>query len=124
MVAPAGFKLHRNNNAQGSGINIPATANVHPTATIDPDAHIGEYVIIEKHSVVRKGATIEPYAHIGSDVTIHTNANVGKSATIGNRTEVRPTACIPDYWAITRYSYVNPGADGVPVILPRDWSGM
>ena len=54
---------------------------IHPTATIDPKAEIGEGVEIGPYSVIEKGVSIGEGTRIGPHVVIREGTEIGKGAT-------------------------------------------
>lgn len=62
--------------------------NIHPTAVVDPAAHIGAGVSIGPYTIV--GSEVQ----IGDGVTLHPHVVVGGRTVIGARTQVFPFASI------------------------------
>jgi UDP-N-acetylglucosamine acyltransferase len=60
----------------------------HPTAVIDPAAHIGENVVIGAYSVIGPGVTI------GSGCSIASHVTIDGPTRIGNETRIHPHAAI------------------------------
>lgn len=62
---------------------VAATARVHPKASVDPTAHIGEYTVVRAGAVIGARAEIRDHVVIGHDVIIGADALVKSHAVIG-----------------------------------------
>lgn len=64
------------------------TTRIHPTAIIDPSAHIDDSATIGPYCI------IDGPACIGSEACLHSHVNINGPVTIGSRTRVYPHAAI------------------------------
>lgn len=62
---------------------VAATARVHPEASVDRTAHIGEYTVVRAGAVIGARAEIRDHVVIGHDVIIGADALVKSHAVIG-----------------------------------------
>jgi UDP-3-O-[3-hydroxymyristoyl] glucosamine N-acyltransferase len=84
----------------------PLQAGIHPSAVIDPTAHLGEGVgigplaVIGAGAVVGNGALIGPQAtvaagaRLGEGCVVHAGARIGRRVTIGARVILQPNCVI------------------------------
>jgi UDP-3-O-[3-hydroxymyristoyl] glucosamine N-acyltransferase len=101
-----------------------ATAGIHPTAVIDPEAILADDVCVGPLSVIGKGArigagsVIGPQCFVGMDATLGENAvlreqvSIGARATIGDRFIAQPGARIGG----DGFSFVTPERSGVEAV--------
>jgi len=96
---------------------LPAP-QIHPTAVIAADAHIGENIFIGPHVVV------EPGAQIADHVTIFANSYIGQNVTIGEATVIFANVSIYHKCVIGRkvriHSGVVIGSDGFGFVRVND----
>lgn len=64
------------------------TLTIHPKAIIDPDAKLGEGVVVEAYAIIEKDVEIGDYTHIGYHSVIHSGARIGTHCKIG------PGSCV------------------------------
>ena len=57
---------------------------IHPTAIVDPDAKVGDGVVIGPYCVVEAGVTL------GNNVQLHSHVVVGGWTIVGAKTEIYP----------------------------------
>lgn len=62
---------------------VAATARVHPSAIVDPTAHVGEYSVIRGGAVIGAGTEIRDHVVIGHDVRIGASCLIKSHAVIG-----------------------------------------
>lgn len=70
------------------------TAQIHPTAQIGKEVHIGDFVSIAEHAIIEDGVTIAPhsvvesYAQIGKNTYIHPHVVIGSKCIVGESCEL------------------------------------
>lgn len=75
--------------------NISSSAQIHPTAIIEPGVDIGDNTIVKEYTVIRAGSvigddcTIGPYAVIGEDPQIKDFKAESAGVRIGNKNVIR-----------------------------------
>ena len=62
---------------------VADTARVHPSATVDPSARIGEFTVIRENAVVGAGSELRDHVVVGRDVVIGDHALIKSHAVIG-----------------------------------------
>lgn len=62
---------------------IAETARVHPSATVHPSAHVGEYTVIRAGAIIGAESEIRDHVVIGQDVVIGEAALIKSHAVIG-----------------------------------------
>jgi UDP-3-O-[3-hydroxymyristoyl] glucosamine N-acyltransferase len=82
------------------------SAGVHPTAVVDPAAHLANGVCVEERAVIRAGVEIGANSHIGagcvlgpdmqvgSDCRLYPNVTIYPGSTLGNRVVVHAGAVL------------------------------
>ncbi len=78
--------------------------SIHPSAVIDPTAHIGQAVAIGAHVVIQAGVTIGDY------VCIHPNVVVYPGAQVGDRTVLHANCVIHERTQIGAACVIHAGA--------------
>jgi len=96
---------------------LPAP-QIHPTAVVASDAHLGEHVYLGPHAVVESGA------HIGDNVTIFPNCYIGREVSIGSGTVIFANVSIYHKCVIGSnvriHSGVVIGSDGFGYVRVKD----
>jgi UDP-3-O-[3-hydroxymyristoyl] glucosamine N-acyltransferase len=80
------------------------SAEIHPTAVIDPSVHLGKNVAIGAHAVIQAGVTI------GDDVCIHPNVVIYPDSQIGDRTILHANCSIQERTQIGADCVIHCGA--------------
>jgi UDP-3-O-[3-hydroxymyristoyl] glucosamine N-acyltransferase len=80
------------------------SAEIHPTAVIDPSVHLGKNVAIGAHAVIQAGVTI------GDDVYIHPNVVIYPDSQIGDRTILHANCSIQERTQIGADCVIHCGA--------------
>lgn len=62
---------------------IAETARVHPGASVDASAHIGEFTVVREGAVIGAGSEVRDHVVIGRNVVIGANALIKSHAVIG-----------------------------------------
>lgn len=88
----------------------PATAEIHPTARVDPRAVIAGGVKIGARSVVKAGAVVGYGCTVGEDCVIGYNAVLNWGSTLGDRVILHACAVI----GTDGFGYVQKPVDGDP----------
>lgn len=88
---------------------------IHPSAIIEPDAHIGEGVTI------REGCYVGHHAHIGNGVVLYPHVVIGNGAQIGDASIVFPSVVINHHVQIGERVRIHSGSviggDGFGYVL-------
>lgn len=84
-------------------INLPEKG-IHPTAIIEPDAHIGEGVTIREYCYVGH------HAHIGDGAILYPHVYVGDGAQIGEASVMFPSVVVGHHVHIARRVRVHAGS--------------
>ena len=97
----------------------PDASFVHPTATIEPGALVGQGTAIWHHSQVRRGAVI------GSDCTLGKNVFVDEGVLIGDRVKIQNNVSVYKGVELADEVFVGPSAVFTNDLRPRavapDW---
>jgi len=88
-------------------------SGIHPHATVDPSARLGEGVTIEARAVIEAGAVIGEGCHIGAGCCI------GREVSIGAATRLYPNVTVCDGVEIGARCRIHPG-----VVLGSDGFGL
>ncbi|HKV33510.1 MAG TPA: UDP-3-O-(3-hydroxymyristoyl)glucosamine N-acyltransferase [Pyrinomonadaceae bacterium] len=88
----------------------PLTAQIHPSAVIDPTARVASHVSIGACAVIGRNAEIAEGVCIHPNVTIYDDVTVGKDSTIHSGTAVRERTVIGERVVIHNNSVI--GCDG------------
>jgi len=90
-------------------------AGIHPTAIVEPDAHVGEGVTI------REFCYVGHHAHLGDGVILYPHVIVGDGAQIGNATILYPSVVIGHHVQIHERVRIHSGSvlggDGFGYVL-------
>jgi UDP-3-O-[3-hydroxymyristoyl] glucosamine N-acyltransferase len=79
---------------------IDPHAQVHPTATVGPDASVYAYAVVGPHAVVgarcciHSGAVVGGHCRVGDDVTLHANVVLYEDTVLGDRVIVHANAVV------------------------------
>lgn len=89
---------------------------IHPRATVDDDAQIGE------GTLVSAGAVIQPGATVGSHVVINTGGVVEHDVRVGAFAFVAPGACLAGGVTIGEGTFIGVNASVLPGVSIGAWS--
>lgn len=62
---------------------VAESARIHPSAIIDPTAHIGEFTVVRENAVIGARSEVRDHVVIGRNVSIGTDALIKSHAVIG-----------------------------------------
>jgi len=93
-------------------------AKIHPTASIDPKAVIGNRVSVGPYSTIGRGAVIEDDVTIGAHCTIYDGAKIGEKSVIHSGCAIRERVVIGKRCIIQNNSVI--GSDGFGYAKQKD----
>ena len=92
-----------------------ATAGIHPTAVVDPQAKLAENVCVGPHVVIEPGVAVGPETRLGAGVFLGEGVRVGSQCVVYPRVIIYPGASIGN--RVILHAGVVIGSDGFGYVL-------
>ena len=100
---------------------IPVAAGIHPSAVIDPTAHVAETAEISANVVIGKNARIGKGAKLFPNVTIYDGASVGENSVLHSGVSVRENCEIGNNCIVHNNSTIGSDGFGYAKTSDKQW---
>lgn len=100
---------------------IPVAAGIHPSAVIDPTAHVAETAEISANVVIGKSARINKGAKLFPNVTIYDGASVGENSVLHSGVSVRENCEIGNNCIVHNNSTIGSDGFGYAKTSDKQW---